>query len=514
MGGCLASPPSTPGQEEAGEAFPSSRSARCVAFQSQQQDVKRPYLRYDAQGGAASGSRPLRLNGEGVASPYTRFYLEPASREHHGLVHIRCCYDSRYWAAQQRAHDGSWVVGTADEVEEDLSRPTCTLFRTMRVHPSGSIRLLHVHLEKYLCLPSSAESDTMIELQAVNPSLHKGDEQDAPTVCTFTVHDLSEQFVLPRYLAFIGDNDKYLRTRTMERHQYLEFSGHDVRDEAVLNTVHTNDDGTFRVRSNFVGKFWRRSPNWIWADSDGDATDSSGDTLFRVIRLSGAGGFLALQNLGNNYFCKRLTTEGKRNCLNAGTPTVTADARLRLQETVVSREICNVEFDLSNSRIYGRSSVSMTAASALNGTTSNNTAELALEYTDPEKRMMTWGSSVTLKSNSVATSICAGIPVIVADGSVEVSSPFSRSCSWGLPVPKETVQKVSYEVTVPPKTRVTVASTATRASCEVPFSYTQRDTLFDGRQVTYDMDDGLYTGVDCYDFKHVTSEEKYEPHAS
>ncbi|CAN6372633.1 unnamed protein product [Urochloa humidicola] len=455
------------------------RSPRCVlAFHSQQPNVKRPY---------------------------TRFFMEP-SREHDGLVHIRSCYDNRYWAAQRRPHDGSWVVAAgAEEADEDLSRPTCTLFRPTRVDTSGSVRLLHVHTEKYVCLPCSS-SDNTITLGAISLSLHKEDGEDDLS-CTFTVQNLLQQFILPRYVAFKGDNGMYLRARIQERHEYLEFSGRDIRDEAVLNTIHTNDDGTFRVRSNYTGKFWRRSPNWIWADSDGGATDDShGDTLFRAIRLCRAGGFfVALQNLGNGYYCKRLTTEGKRNCLNAGTPTITADARLQLVEAVVSREICNVVFSLSKPRIYGKSVVTMATASVLNGTSSNNTAKLTLEYTNTEKR--TWGSCVTLKLDGVATSIRAGIPVIIEDGNVEVSSEFNKTYSWGSTIEKKATQKVSYEVTVPPKMRVAVVLTAKRASCDIPFSYTQRDILVDGREIMYDMDDGLYTGVNCYNFSYVTSEQ-------
>ncbi|CAL5036074.1 unnamed protein product [Urochloa decumbens] len=508
MGGCLASPPheATPSEHE-GEptSFSESRSPTyCVAFQSRQGNGKRPayYLCRDARGrGGASGSS-LRLNGEGVVSPFSRFYIEP-SREHTGLVHIRCCYDNKYWVAEPHQNRGGWaIVGAADEAEEDLSKPTCTLFRIMRVHPH-SIRLLHVRLGNHACLPSSSDNDgTTRPEEDASLSLSTGDEDEA-AIDSFTVHDLSEQFVLPRYLVLKGDNGMYLRACTVERHPYLQFSAGDVGDQAVLNTVHTNDDGTFRVRSCHVGKFWRRSPNWIWTDAGGDSEDGDDDTRFRAIRLSGA--VFALQNIGNDYFCNRLTTEGKRSCLNAGTPTITAEARLQLDEPVVSRQICNVVFDLADPRIYSRSVVTMATASAVNGTTLNNTAKLTMEYTDTEKR--TWGSTVKLKLGVVDATICTGVPVIVADGSVEISSEFSGSYSWGSPVDNETTQKVAYEVTVPPKTKVTVASTATRAFCDVPFSYTQRDTLVDGRQVTYEMDDGLYTGVNCYDFKYVTTEE-------
>lgn len=130
--------------DEGGEPtfFSESRSPTyCVAFQSRQgNNGKRPayYLCRDA-----AGRSSLRLNGEGVASPFTRFYIEP-SREHAGLVHIRCCYNNKYWLAepQQNQNHGGWaaIVGAADEAEEDLSKPTCTLFRIIRVPHQHSIR--------------------------------------------------------------------------------------------------------------------------------------------------------------------------------------------------------------------------------------------------------------------------------------------------------------------------------------------------------------------------------------
>ena len=58
------------------------------------------------------------------------YYLEP-SKEHEGFMHVRCCYN-KYWVPQQGVLDGGsarWVIGTADEPEEDLSKPSCTLLK-------------------------------------------------------------------------------------------------------------------------------------------------------------------------------------------------------------------------------------------------------------------------------------------------------------------------------------------------------------------------------------------------
>ena len=62
--------------------------------------------------------------------------------------------------------------------------------------------------------------------------------------------------------------------------------------------------------------------------------------------------------------------------------------------------------------------------------------------------------------------------------------------------------------TVPAMTKVTVTMTATQASCDVPFSYTQRDILTNGKYVIYNLDDGVYKGVNAFNFKYQTKEEK------
>ncbi|KAG8081557.1 hypothetical protein GUJ93_ZPchr0173g47696 [Zizania palustris] len=79
----------------------------------------------------------------------------------------------------------------------------------------------------------------------------------------------------------------------------------------------------------------------------------------------------------------------------------------------------------------------------------------------------------------------------------EFSGEYKRSSS----LEKTVEQKIEYEVIVPPMTKVTVSLIASKGSCDVSFSYKQEDIMYDGRVVIYDMDDGMYTGTNCYDFE-------------
>ncbi|KAK9940928.1 hypothetical protein M0R45_017561 [Rubus argutus] len=47
---------------------------------------------------------------------------------------------------------------------------------------------------------------------------------------------------------------------------------------------------------------------------------------------------------------------------------------------------------------------------------------------------------------------------------------------------------------------------ATKGFCDVPFSYYQRDVLYDGRIEIYRKDDGLYTGINSYNFRYEVAE--------
>ncbi|KAG8081560.1 hypothetical protein GUJ93_ZPchr0173g47695 [Zizania palustris] len=347
-----------------------SELPRCVAFRS---DQNGSYLRYVH---GSDGKTFLESSGEDCISPHTRFYVEP-SKENDGLVHIRCCYNNKYWAVQQQQEGdvGGWIIHTVHELEDDLSKPSCTLFKLdpATENQPQSVRFLLAQLGKHVSMFSSSNKT----------------------------------------------NNNYL------------------------------------------------------------------------------------YNLGNNNFCKRLWQDGIVSCLNAGTTTITTEAKLKLEEAVVSRKIYGVDFDLSNYRIYGNEVLNMSTASAVNRTTEKNTAKLTLSY--KEASMSTWDSTVSWKL-SVTTTVKAGVPV-VAEESVEIKNEFSGEYKWGSSLEKTTEQQIEYELIVPPMSKVTVSLIASKASCDVPFSYKQEDVLYDGRVVTYDMDDGIYTGINCYDFKYETKEE-------
>ncbi|KAK4275745.1 hypothetical protein QN277_018776 [Acacia crassicarpa] len=435
----------------------------------------------------------LQFSGEEVVSPYVKFEVEMA-KIGNGLVHIRCCYNNKYWVRERQ--DGWWILARADKPEEDQSKWSCTLFKPIYVDADAkTVRFLHVQLNHYACLWMAVAAPFTTCLFAGSKDPNK-DSHDI-----YTIIDWESLLIMPKHVAFKGDNGQYLSAHLIEEHQYLQFASNDVGDPTVGNEIFTTSDGSIRVKSDYFSKFWRRSPNWIWADSN-DTTNNNSDTLFWPIKVDD--NVVALRNLGNNNFCKRLTAEGKTHCLNAGVSTISREARIEVEELVISRKIYNVNFRLLDARIYSQRVLTMATGFAINWTQEPNNAEVKLSHT--ETKSSTWNASVSLKLG-VKASFQTGVPYIV-EGKIEISNEFGGVYQWGETKTSSTVVETMCKVTVPPMTKVTMSLLATIGSCDVPFSYTQRDTLINGQQVTYNMDDGIYTGINSFNLKLETKQEK------
>ncbi|XP_022156054.1 uncharacterized protein LOC111023023 [Momordica charantia] len=434
----------------------------------------------------------VKYDSHDVVTPYTKYEVEPA-KVGKRYVNIRCCYSNKYWV--RPSMNSRYVVAAADEPNEDESNWSCTLFEP--IHDSGNqaYRIKHVQLGFNTCSSrdGSIHNECLFIMTSSAPPRNFGD--------LHIVMDWESFFIFPKHVAFKGGNrGKFLKAIWLQRHEYQEFSANDMADPAVGNEVSFTRHGDVRIKSNHFGKFWRLSPNWIWADST-DPTANNKHTLFKPVKV--ANNIVALRNLGNNHFCIGLTTEGKTDCLNAWVSTITNEARMEIHELVLSRSIYNVDFHLFDARIYGENIIAMANGNAVNNTNEPNTITIRFSYTN--RVTNTWSSTLSAKLGVKAT-FRAGIPVI-AQGRVTISAEFSGEYTWG--ETRETTDEIetTHTVVVPPMTKMTVSLLATQGYCDVPFSYYQRDVLMNGETVIELYEDGLYTGANCYNFKYEAKDE-------
>ncbi|EXB59941.1 hypothetical protein L484_013061 [Morus notabilis] len=437
----------------------------------------------------------LKFHGEEIASPFAKFEVETAKKNPE-FVHIRCCHNNKYLVrllGEGSSSRSLWIVAAANKSQEDVDVLSCTMFKPVQ-SDENHFRFLHVESGRYARL--SKEKEPYTDGLLAGSSSIDTDLQDV-----YKVFDWESLVVFPKIVAFkLGD--KYLSHRWIEGYPYLQFVSTDSGDQTIANEISTFGDGFVRIRSLSTGNFWRRSPNWIWADST-DSTGSDSNTLFLPIKL--ADNVVALRNLGNNCICKSLTTEGKTDCLNAAVHNIINDAKLEVEESVLSRSIYNINFRRDEGRVYNLKVIEKGHSEADNYTNVENTVSLKFSY--KKTSASTIGGSVSLKLGVKTPLQIAAIPLIV-EGKVEISGEVTTAVQWGKTEAVETVTETTYSAKVPPMTKTIVTLTGTEGMCDVPFSYTQRDILHNGDPRIQNMDDGIYTGINMFGFKFDSHQQK------
>ncbi|KAK8585511.1 hypothetical protein V6N13_050490 [Hibiscus sabdariffa] len=460
------------------------------------------YLSYIRGGGGAADGY-LRFSEARVDSPHAKFEVEFSNND---LVHIRSCQNNKYWERTQNISitgDIStqyWITATAEKKEEDQTKESCTLFKVSiltNMDEKKTVRIMHVQSGCYLRL-WKLSSTTYNRCVLANHKVSDGLKTDV-----FTTIDWMSVLVLPRYVAFKGDIGKYLALRSNESYPYLQFATEDIGDPTVACEVFANNDGPVRIKQISNQNYWRRSPDWIWADSK-DTTSNNKDTLFRPIKVNDQ--TIGLINLGNGNYCKRLTADGKTDCLNAAISSATKDTQLTVAEAVLTREIYGVRYDLDNARVYNEQILSLDKKTSRNPASEASTLEVLISYT--ETRTRSWNNMFSLKSG-VKSTMEFKLPLIF-EGKIELSSELQTGVEWGKENTFKTHIEAVHKITVRPMTEATVSVFATKGECDVPFTYLQRDTLFDGSTVISEVQGGTFTGSNYYNINFVTTEKKIE----
>ncbi|EEF38867.1 uncharacterized protein LOC8262840 [Ricinus communis] len=456
---------------------------KSVAIRS---EFSRGYAYYMAENEAVRGF--IRCEGENILNPYVKIEVETAQIDSK-FVHLRFSHTNKYWGRSGPGftQDDYWVSATSDQPEEDTSKWSCTLFEPIFDH--GFLFLRHVQ--------TGGRVRTDGPIGATGPVsrllLYFRNYDNVPYL-DFTFFDLGTLCILPKRVAFRGYNDMYLKAEWIERHEYLQFSSDDVNEKAAGYEITMMPDGHVRLRSNFFNKFWRRSPNWIWADST-DTVGSDRDTLFWPVKVNDD--TIALRNAGNNRFCSSLTAERKTDCLNAAVATITREARLQVEELVFERSIFNVRFLMEYARIFDERATVAGWGSAENQSEEAATLSITVGYEDTTS--FTFSNSLAITAG-VTVGITTGLPRI-AEGKIEISTEVTNTLEWNRTTSETRTASATYLANVPARSRIRIDYVATRGTCNIPFSYTQRDRLsHDGSFATTQHVDGVYTGVNYYSF--------------
>ncbi|KAH6756793.1 hypothetical protein C2S53_008060 [Perilla frutescens var. hirtella] len=422
------------------------------------------------------------LTGDSVFNTMVKIEVEPSKTGNNKFVHLRFCHSNKYL---QRKDEDGLIIAQSNQPEEDTSKSSCTLFEpTILDTDQGLFHLGHVH------------SGGRVETRGIYLSVNEnpGDDPNYYYYDAFFYRDWDTFVKLPERVAFKGDNSSYLKAYWYNSLPYLRFASGDPNNEESVHEFQLMSDGHVRIKSNHFGKFLRFGHDWIWADS-GDSEGNDTNTLFWPVKYDD--NTIALRSAGNNNFCRRLTADGKTDCLNASAATIINEAKLQVQELVIDRKIYNVRYRMEDARIFDEKPFAAGTTNAINRAEGESSIAVAVEYED--QRSYSFSRSMSITAGVTAT-IEADVLGIV-DGSIEFSFEVTGAFEWAN---TETVTKsvtATGTVPVPGRSVSVVSYVGTVGTCNVPFSYTQQDkSSTDGRVVENEEIDGVYTGVNCYNF--------------
>ncbi|KAL6143692.1 hypothetical protein ACLB2K_054387 [Fragaria x ananassa] len=394
----------------------------------------------------------LKVNGEIVISRLAKFQVVSATIGT-GLVHIRSSHNRKF--LRRRIEGNLWsgdiyLSPDADEPEEDQSKWSCTLFEPRLFSPGNhvQVRFIHVQTKRYA---------TAMEEVRGGKRFFGLTEVHSSASWIFDVIDLESMVILPKHVAFKGHTGNYLKLVEDAKHRFI-----------------STDEGL--------------PESWYEVDTD----------------RHGRVGIMSREDKKHCFALKRTMHWEPIDLLTAPFTSIAASTHLRLEELVLSRRIYETSFDLANAVIYGETPIIMASASASNNTSADNTVELKFEY--KESQSSTWSSS---HSWMVGVSLTAEFKVPFIGGTeVTAETQFSGSYDWGTTITSETTLGTTYTATVPAYSSIIVSLLATKGTCDVSFSYYQRDVLYDGSTEIFRKDDGLFTGINTYKFHYVVTTTK------
>ncbi|KAF4379643.1 uncharacterized protein LOC115719774 [Cannabis sativa] len=438
------------------------------------------YLRSANKEENSENETNLYVKAEEVTNPMAKFELIMAKMSP-DFVHIRCCYINKYLKVSMAGN----IQAIAEKPIEDEGQSS-TMFKILK---SGKyFKIFHKSSNRFACFHES------------NGLLFGGaDHTLEPDV--FKILDWATFVIFPEIVCFSHENiTNYLSYREDNKSYLMFVDGIDIADLTAGNKIFTWGDGYVRIMNLSSKKYWcRDSDDYIRANSE-DRDGNDKNTLFLPFQFQTPKNTVALLNLGNKKFCKK-----ESGYLRAQEPSMTDETKLLVSETVVSRKIEDIDFHTDDVRVLKQTNVADTLyLGAENRGSTDDSLEIKISY---EKiTSATFSTSNTLKFGGSATIGVTLIPELIA-GTFKYSAELTGKLKWEDTEKSARTFQTGIPVGVPPKSRVTCSVPVHMGTCDVPYSYTRVDKLYDGEEKRVRMHDGIYTGVTTF---HVDANYKIE----
>ncbi|XP_047959490.1 uncharacterized protein LOC125204799 isoform X2 [Salvia hispanica] len=325
----------------------------------------------------------VSLDGDLELNSFTKIEVEPALINRN-YVHLRFTRTNRYLG---RNEDGLLVARNTFPVE-DTTLPSCTLFQPSSPDQAGLYDLTHVQTG-YLV----RQDGSGLRFSIRNPP-------SSPNKLHLVDWETTVKLPLDGYIAFKGDNGKYLQTFLKDGQRYLQFSSDDPNIESAAFRVEPLSNGDYKVFLPDRSR-WFANPNWVSI-----VGSTQRGEWFRPVKVGDSS--IALFSTEAKLFCSRASGEGLTDCLSANVATIPSTAKFEVQELVQERLIYHVDYDMD----FGRISDEQPYLAGQSVVTNNSSEEavMAVEITYQDEKSYTF-----TRSSSVTAGVSSTLEVSIAN---------------------------------------------------------------------------------------------------
>lgn len=202
---------------------------------------------------------------------------------------------------------------------------------------------------------------------------------------------------------------------------------------------------------------------------------------------------VALKGDNAKFLC-HLVRKGQNN-IEAASSDINDEAKFIVGEHLEKKDITDIEYDVAGATMRDIEPLVVISPSITNDSADIPiTKELRFHYEKSE--VGTWNSELGLSVGMEAEFTCK-VPLI-GEGKITLSTELTASHSFGGSRIHTQAVDDSTTVTVPPKTRLKVEVTVSRAIVSVNFTYTIKRLLPDGKITEQKGLKGVYRNVECY----------------
>ncbi|PPD69608.1 hypothetical protein GOBAR_DD33517 [Gossypium barbadense] len=160
----------------------------------------------------------------------------------------------------------------------------------------------------------------------------------------------------------------------------------------------------------------------------------------------------------------------------------------------MERQIQGVKYDLDNRRMLEETVMVMGEHTHKNSSPHSQFYEVKISLQNTATR--TWKANLSLKLGLKAT-LGVQLPLLV-DGKTELSTELHAGYEFGKIYTDTSNMEFTHKVEVSRMSKMTAKLVSTLGKYDIPFTYMQKDTLYNGKTVIYDVQDGTYTGSNFY----------------